>query len=156
MALQITLRRMMRLLLAWAAAAVVTLPGPVAQRQGASILIDAVAVDGNGNPVADLKPGDLDVRVGQFHTPVESLELVTPESPNNQGRVIVLLMDDITLPQSEVPRAREVANRFVSRMLPGDSMAVVLLNNPSFESTDDRSQQIGESRSDRERQQGLT
>jgi len=128
---------MMRLLLAWAAAAVVTLPGPVAQRQGASILIDAVAVDGNGNPVADLKPGDLDVRVGQFHTPVESLELVTPESPNNQGRVIVLLMDDITLPQSEVPRAREVANRFVSRMLPGDSMAVVLLNNPSFESTDD-------------------
>ena len=136
MALQITLRRMTRLLVASAAALVLTVHAPAEQR-GASILIDAVAVDGNGNPVLDLRPGDLDVRVGQLHVPVESLELVTPESPNREGRIVILLMDDITLPQSEVPRAREAANRFVSRMLPGDSMALVLLNNPVFESTDD-------------------
>ena len=127
---------MTRLLVA-CAAAVLAVHAPVGRQQAASILIDAVALDPNGNPVADLKPSDLDVRVGQLHVPVESLELVTPESPNHQGRVIVLLMDDMTLPVSETPRAREVANRFVSRMLPGDSMAVVLLNNPTFESTDD-------------------
>lgn len=124
-------------LLAASVAAVLAVQAPAAQQHGTSILIDAVAVDANGNPVVDLKPADLDVRVGQFHAPVESLELVTADSPNREGRVIVLLMDDMTLPLSEVPRAREAANRFVLRMLPGDSMAVVLLNNPSFESTDD-------------------
>lgn len=127
---------MTRLLVA-CVAAVLAVHAPASERQAASILIDAVALDTNGNPVMDLKPADLDVRVGQFHVPVDSLELVTPESPSREGRVIVLLMDDISLPQSEVPRAREAANRFVTRMLPGDSMAVVRLNNPSFESTDD-------------------
>jgi VWFA-related protein len=144
MALQITLRGMTRLLLASAAAAVLAVHPAAWKQRAASILIDAVALDGNGNPVLDLKPVDLDVRVGQFHVPVDSLELVTPESPGREGRVIVLLMDDLTLPQSEVPRAREVANRFVSRMLPGDSMAVVRLNNPSFESTDDPAKLRGE------------
>ena len=128
---------MTRLIVALAAAVALAVHAPAAEQRGASILIDAVALDGNGNPVLDLKPADLDVRVGQFHVPVDSLELVTPESPNREGRVVILLLDDISLPQSEVPRAREVANRFVSRLLPGDSMAVVLLNNPSFESTDD-------------------
>jgi VWFA-related protein len=142
MALQITLRRMTRLLVACAAAAL-AVHAPVVDQPNASILIDAVALDANGNPVVDLKPGDFDVQVGQFHVPVDSVELVTPESPNHEGRVIVLLMDDMTLPLSETPRAREVANRFVSRMLPGDSMAVVLLNNPTFESTDDPAQLRG-------------
>jgi VWFA-related protein len=102
-----------------------------------ALLIDAIAIDKNGAPVLDLKPADVEVWIGHFRVPVDSLELVTPESETRGGRLVVLLMDDMTLPPPMMPRAQEIARRFIGRIGPGDQMAVVMLDSPSLESTDD-------------------
>jgi VWFA-related protein len=101
--------------------------------------IEAAAVDGSGKPVTDLKQEELEVWIGGYRIPIASLESVTLGSQEGPGRLIVLLLDDITLPMQALPRANEVARRFVSRMLPGDRMAVVLLNGGVVEITDDPS-----------------
>lgn len=132
---------MRRLLVPCVLAAVVGTVAAAAQQTTAdppraSVLIDAVALDKAGLPVLDLKPQDLEVWIGHFRTPVDSLELVTSERERG-GRLVVLLMDDITPAPSMIGRAQEVGRRFVARLLPGDQMAVVMLSNPSIESTDD-------------------
>lgn len=109
-------------------------PPPKAQRL---IEIDAVAVDRDGRPVPDLRAEDLEVWVGGLRVPIESLEVVTPESAN-AGRVIVLLLDDLTLEPTMVGRARNVATRFVTQMQPGDQMAVVTLNGGAMPLTSDQ------------------
>jgi VWFA-related protein len=101
------------------------------------IEIDAVAVDRDGRPVADLRAEDLEVWIGGLRVPIESLEVVTPESAN-AGRVIVLLLDDITLDPTSVGRGRTVATRFVTQMGPGDQMAVVTLNGSAMPLTADQ------------------
>jgi VWFA-related protein len=101
-----------------------------------TVVVDAVALDQAGRPVTDLKPGDIEVRIGKFVAPIQALELVTPES-DRAPRITVLLMDDITVPLSSIARAKEAASRFVTRMLPGDYAAVGLLHEPTFESTND-------------------
>ena len=102
-----------------------------------SVLIDAVAFDKRDMPITDLKPDDFEVWIGHFRVPVDSLELVTPASETRAGRLIVLLMDDITVPLPDTARVQEIARRFVTRLLPGDQMAVVMLSEPSLESTND-------------------
>jgi VWFA-related protein len=126
--------------LVWCALAALTVLAPVRQSPvppgRSSVLLDAVALDRNGAPVLDLTPADLQVRIGHFQLPVESLELVTPDSERG-ARLIVLLMDDMALPLPQLARAREVARRFIGRIAPGDQMAVVMLSDPAIESTDD-------------------
>jgi VWFA-related protein len=132
--------RLVHLVVAIAAAG--TFPGriqsPAEQPASARLVIDAVATDSRGMPVMDLKPDDVEVWIGHFRVPIESLTAVTP-GDERSGRLVVLLMDDVTLPAQSVPRAREVARRFVTRMTPGDRMAIVMLNGGITESTDDRS-----------------
>lgn len=105
--------------------------------------IDAVALDRAGNPVTDLKPDDIEVWIGGFRVPVESLRVATPGADERSGRLIVLLLDDLTLDPIMVGRARDVAKRFVRRMLPGDRMAVVTLNGGAMHLTSDPSRLIG-------------
>src|SRR5262245_21154202 len=107
-------------------------------QSAARLVIDAVATDSRGTPVMDLKPDEIEVWIGHFRVPIENLTAVTP-GDERSGRLVVLLMDDVTLPQQSVPRAREVARRFVTRMTPGDRSAIVMLNGGTAESTDDRS-----------------
>lgn len=101
------------------------------------IEIDLAAVDREGRPVPDLRAEELEVWIGGFKVPIESLEVVAPDSPN-AGRVIVLLLDDITLDPTMVGRARNVATRFVDGMRPGDQMAVVTLNGSAMPLTTDQ------------------
>src|SRR6185436_7141117 len=102
-----------------------------------SVLIDAVAFDKRDMPITDLKPDDFEVWIGHFRVPVDSRELGTPASETRAGRLSVLLMDDITVPLPDTARVQEIARRFVTRLLPGDQMAVVMLSAPSLESTND-------------------
>jgi len=112
-------------------------PGQVPSEEASGhLLIDAVAVDRAGMPVPDLRPEELEVWIGGYRVPIRALTAVT--SADDAARSIVLLLDDVTLEPALVPRAREAARRFVSRMLPGDQMTVVTLSGPSVESTDDR------------------
>src|SRR3954469_10748770 len=120
-----------------AAASTVSI-GQSPQSTATRLLVDAVAVDRQGMPVTNLKAEDLEGWVGHFRMPLESLAAVTPGS-DERGRLVVLVLDDVTLPLPLLARVKEAARRFVSRMSPDDRMAVVTLNGAAMEATDDRS-----------------
>jgi VWFA-related protein len=122
-----------------AVTALVTAQSTQEQPSAARLLVDVVAVDRNLMPVVDLKPADLEVWVGHFRVPIESLEAVTPGGGEHGGRLVILLMDDVTAPLTMIARAKEVARRFVTRMSPDDRMAVVMLDGSGMETTDDAS-----------------
>jgi VWFA-related protein len=130
--------RLFLLLALFGPAAIGARPQSPVERVPGRLSIDVVAVDRNGVPVMDLKKDEIEVWIGQFRVPIDTFTPVTPASDDKSGRVLVLLLDDVTLPLTLVPRAREVARRFVNRMLPGDQMAVVTLSAGGMESTSDR------------------
>ena len=126
--------------LVFAPAGAVRLPAQEpADRPPAQLLtIDAVALDRRNNPVTDLTKDEVEVWIGGFRIPIEAFEAVTPGSGGDDGRLIVLLLDDMLLPPQLVPRARDVAKHFVRRMGPDDEMAIMMLNGRGTESTPDR------------------
>lgn len=107
------------------------------ERFQARLLIDAVAVDQHGAPVLDLRADELEVWIGHFRVPIDTLTAVTPATDERNGRLVVLVLDDVTVPLPLMGRVREAARRFVTRMAPGDRAAVVTLNGASMESTGD-------------------
>jgi VWFA-related protein len=130
-----------RLVLSLALAAVATLPQapqkPV--ERGERLWIDAVFVDGKGNPVTDIRKDEIEAWVGHFLIPIDEFISVTPENDAGRGgRLMVLILDDVAVPYADVPRVKETARHFVERMAPGDRMAIVTLNGSGMESTDDR------------------
>lgn len=88
--------------------------------------VDAIAVDRDGQPVTDLKPGDVEIWLEQYRIPLESMTVLS-EDDDRRRRSIVLVLDDITLPVELVPRARDVARRFIEGLGPDDEMAIVTL-----------------------------
>jgi VWFA-related protein len=106
------------------------------QASGPRLRIHAVAVDRQGIPVTDLRREDLEVWIGTYRVPIDSLTPVTSTSERG-GRVIVLLLDDLVLDPTMAPRVRDIARRFISRMSPGDQMAVVTVDGGGMEITDD-------------------
>jgi VWFA-related protein len=112
-------------------------PGQTPTEPRARILVDAVAFDNRGLPVTDLKPEEVEVWIGHFRMPIESFTAVMPGSDERGGRLLVLLLDDVTVPPGMTPRVREAARRFVTRMSPGDRMAIVRLDGAAMETTDD-------------------
>lgn len=118
---------------------------PAAARQAtetprAPIVIDAVAFDRGGRPVMDLKPSEVEVWIGHFRVPIDTFTVVRPGADEREGRLFVLLLDDIATPLPMVPRIRDVARRFVAALAPGDQMAVVMLSDPVVQSTSDPAQ----------------
>jgi VWFA-related protein len=111
--------------------------GQAPERGSARIRIDAVALDRAGAPVMDLKQDEVEVWIGHFRVPIESFTPVTPATDDSPGRLMVLVLDDMTVPMQSIPRVQETARRFVNRMLPGDRIAIVMLNGSGMESTDD-------------------
>jgi VWFA-related protein len=120
-------------------ALVLALPaGPAGQDAGTPhLMLDFVAADKNGTPVTDLNPSDLEVWIGHFNVPIQHLAYVTPGTEGVPGRLIVMLLDDMTLPQAQIPRAKIAARRLVNRMGPDDEMAIVTLSGTETKSTDD-------------------
>ena len=102
------------------------------------LTIDFVALDRNGAPVSDLKPDEVEVWIGQFRAPVRQMTVVTPSADERGGRIIVLLLDDMTLRMDSMPKAREAARRFVEGMGANDQMAVLTLTGTNMEATADK------------------
>jgi VWFA-related protein len=100
--------------------------------------IDVVAVNNRGVPVPDLKPAEFELWINGFQIPIETVTFVTPSNPE-RPRTIVLLLDDVAVNPTMMPRVREAARRFVNRLTPGDSLSVVSLDGSAMKSTDDRS-----------------
>ena len=131
----LTARGVAGILLLICGVAVVAAQDQAAPSAGRLLEIQAVALDREGNPVADLRPADLDVWIAGVRVPIDSLLVPPAPAPDGPGRLIVLLLDDISLDPTMVARARDVANRFVSRMQPNDRMGVLMLNGGRMELT---------------------
>lgn len=116
--------------------AMVSLAGTQAQPR--LLTIDFVAVDKNGLTVPDLRPGEVEVWIGQFRAPVQQMTVVTPEADERGGRVIVLLLDDMTLSLDVMPRAREAARLFVTKMAANDRVTVLTMTGANMEATGER------------------
>jgi VWFA-related protein len=133
---------MTRLLIVLASIAAAGSAGPrpqvAVERAPGHLLIDAVALDRDGAPVADLRREELEVWIGGYRVPIDSLAFVTPGDTPGGGRSVVLILDDVTLPHVVIPRAREAARRFVDRMEPGDEIGIVTLSGSSVGLTEDR------------------
>jgi VWFA-related protein len=99
--------------------------------------IEAVAVDRKGDPVTDLKREDLEVWINRHRIPIQTVAAAAAQEP--APRLIILLLDDLTIDSQMVPRARDVARRFVNRMMPDDRMAISLLTGSFMETTSDTS-----------------
>jgi VWFA-related protein len=99
--------------------------------------VDLVAVDRKGDPVTDLKPGEVEIWLERYRIPLESMTVLTKDDERRR-RSIVLLLDDVTLAPELMPRAREAARHLVATLEPGDRMAVVTLTGGGITSTDDR------------------
>jgi VWFA-related protein len=126
--------------LAAALTAVVLLPGDARLQPPPLLLnIDVVAVDGRGAPVLDLKPSEFEVWINGFQIPVKTVSFVSPQT-GDEGRTTVLLLDDMAVPATLLPRVREAARRFVNRMSAGEQMAVVTLDGGAMKSTSDRAE----------------
>jgi VWFA-related protein len=126
---------MTRVLIAFVTAALVGSAQAPASRM---LTIDFVALDRNGAPVPDLKPDEVEVWIAQFRAPVQQMTVVTPEADEREGRIIVVLLDDMTLRLDSMPKAREAARRFVDRMGANDRMAVLTLTGSNTETTADK------------------
>ena len=116
------------------------------ERSPGHLVIDAVAFDRSGAPVADLRREDLEVWIGGYRVPIDTFAFVTPADADHGGRSIALILDDVTPALDMVPRIRDAARRFVERMSPGDEISIVTLSGTSLESTDERArllQRIG-------------
>ena len=116
---------------------------PVAQRpqiepRPGRLIIDAVVLDRANMPVLDVKPSELEVWIVGYRVPTESVTFVNPTDGVPSNRLIVLLLDDINLEASVLPRARDAARQFVNRMLPGDQLVVATLSGQTMEPTSDR------------------
>jgi VWFA-related protein len=139
---------MRRILIALTLGAAAAPVGPIAQaprteRPSSQILIDVVALDGKGNPVTDLRRDELEIWISGYRVPIDTFVAVTPGGGEPTERLMVIVLDDLTLQPALVARAREVARRFVNRMSPGDEIAIVRLNGSLTESTDDRRRLLG-------------
>lgn len=114
-----------------------TLAAALGQTPAKLIELDAVAVDRQGGAVTDLKPGDIEVWLEQYRLPLESMTVLSHEDPRRR-RTIVLLLDDITITPDLLPRARNVASRFIEALEPGDQMTIATLTGGGTGSTGDR------------------
>jgi VWFA-related protein len=111
---------------------------PPADDPRAPLRIHAAVVDRNGSPVTDLRPDEFEVWINIFRVPIQTVTVVSPTS--ERGRTIALLLDDLAIDHAMGIRVKEAARQFVTRMSPGDRMAIVALNGSATKSTDDRTQ----------------
>ncbi len=125
-----------------AAAAVALWPPAVSAQAPAQappaqqIHIETVAIDRNGVPVTDIRKEDLEAWIETYRVPIETLTYVESASSRG-GRLIVLVLDDVTVEPAMMPRVRETAQRFVKKMAPGDRMAVMALTGEMVKPTNE-------------------
>lgn len=113
---------------------------PAPAPAGPLLRLDAVVLDRDGAPVADVRPQELEVWINGFRIPIHRVTAVTPASAGE--RTIVLVLDDVAADPTLAARVRDAARRFVDRMAPGDEMSIVTLSGDRAELTDDRSRLV--------------
>jgi VWFA-related protein len=113
-------------------------PQTPAEPRPGRLVIDAVVFDRDGMPVLDIKPSELEVWIVGYRVPIESVAFVNPTDGVPSNRAIALLLDDINVDPADMPRAREAARQFVTRIVPEDRLTVATLSGTAMEPTADR------------------
>jgi VWFA-related protein len=99
--------------------------------------IDVVALDGKGAPVLDLRPAEFEVWINGFQIPIETVTFVAP-GVADASRTIVVLLDDMSVSQTLIPRIRQAARRLVERTSDADRIAVVSLDGAVTEKSNEK------------------
>ena len=108
-------------------------PAPPAK---ADLWIDVVALDRRDMPVTDLRPEELELWIGGYRIPIADVVAVTAGS--TEGRTVVVILDNGTVPPELMPRVKEAARLLVAKLAPGDRMAIVPLHGGALEASDDK------------------
>ncbi len=109
---------------------------PAATAKGQLLELDVVAVDGQGKPVRDLRPEDVEIWLEGYRVPLRSLTVLS-DNDERRRRAVILILDDITIPLDMVPRIRQAATQAVERLQSGDRAAIALLSDGGLATTAD-------------------
>lgn len=134
---------------------------------GTPALVDFRAVTSDGDPVADLKPADVTLRVGGRARPVKSLELVKVGTDTAGGAVsstlpppfianrsafstgtqreILIVIDELSIAPGKETPIRDALNRLLSALTPADRVGVISTRQggPTLSFTTERQEAAG-------------
>ncbi len=138
-------------------AAISSMVAPSAQqaptfRSGIELIeVDATVIDGDGNPIPDLRAADFSVTVDGEPRAVVQAQFISLRAPEGSsrpadsmaeeagytsnadadpGRLIVILVDEESMPWGEGHRLMHAAAGFVDSLGPGDRVSVVAMPQP--------------------------
>jgi len=120
--------------------------GPPAQklRSGVDlVLVDTIVVDRSGRPVHGLRQEEFEVFEDGAPKPIESFTEISAEGGDLDGRLIVVLLDDVTVSPTLTVRVKSIARGFVERMGPRDEIGIVRLNGDTGRVTRNRAALLG-------------
>lgn len=118
---------------------------PTPPERGAALLaIDFAAVSPEGQPIADLQPADVTIRVGGKRRTLRSLQLISVATPDDtaggslpppfgtnaeseRGRSLVLIIDDDSFRAGRESLLREALDDLLSRISPRDQLSLVTM-----------------------------
>jgi VWFA-related protein len=100
---------------------------PAASGNGRILELDVVAIDGQGKPVNDLKPDDLELWLESYRLPLKSMTVLS-EKDERRRRSVILILDDLTIPHELIPRIHRAAIETIERLEPGDRLSFGLLS----------------------------
>lgn len=103
---------------------------PTFQSRQDLVVVSAIVVDRDRQPIQGLSKEDFEVREDGKPVPVTTFLPMNAASqgPQEGGRYLVLLLDDVMAAQSRAWRIKDIARMFADRMGPRDVGAVVRLN----------------------------
>ena len=113
------------------------------------VRLDVTVVDPEGKPVDGLEPRDFDVRVNGVALPVTTLRYLelgsltraeaagastsTSAGPSSGGRIIVVAVDEESLPSTDSARPlMQTIAAWIDRLTPADRMSIVALPPPGL------------------------
>ena len=125
---------------------------PPTFRSGVELIeVDATVLDRDGNPIADLQAADFSVTVDGKPRAVVQAQFISLRAPKGDtlpadslaedaaytsnanadpGRLIVILVDEESIPWGEGRHMMRAAAEFVDRLSPGDRVSVVAMPQP--------------------------
>jgi VWFA-related protein len=102
---------------------------PSSEPRTTFVELDAVVLDKNEHPVVGLQQGDFQVKEDGRPVAITSFSEVSAAGITGQadGRTVVLLLDDNTVPRTATTVIQNIARLFMSYARPADTVAVVRL-----------------------------